>query len=191
MILAVLILLTAPYERVAVKNGMTISRRTLDNGLLELRVEGHSTLPGKALFDVLWNHPDVPKWNKYAKRTEILRDIGRERIVYEQVKVPIVQDRDYTTRGRFDIQPTGLIQLIWEGANELGPPEKKDHVRIKLTQGSWTLEPTPDGGCDYTYIVASEAGGGVPNWLIAGAQTDGAPDFVTTVIARARALQTR
>ena len=190
MIAALLALvLAAPYTPVAVKNGMTISRRKLDNGLLEVKVEAHTALTVKAVFSVLWNHAEYPKFIKTSKVTKVLADKGKERIVYEQVRIPVVQDRDYTIRGWYQDDPaTGLVQLYWEGADALGPPENRDHVRIRRTQGSWTLEPTKDGGTDVTYICASEPGGNVPTWLVAGAQTDAAPEYVSIILSRAKSL---
>jgi hypothetical protein len=47
-----------------------------------------------------------------------------------------------------------------------GPPEHPDYVRVKHVQGSWTLEPTSDGGSDVTYVVSSHPGGTIPVWII-------------------------
>lgn len=182
-----LLLLLAAWEPVGDKYGYTVERRPLPGvDFYEVRVRAHSTCTPEQSFAVAWNTPAYPSFVKYSKLIKILRDTGQERITYQQNSVPVVQDRDYTVRSWYEKDPkSGLIQVWWEAANDKGPPEQPGYTRIHKTGGSWTFEPVATGGTDITYVVASEAGGSVPAWIVRGAQTDAAPDFVRTIIKRA------
>ena len=53
----------------------------------------------------------------------------------------------------------------WQTANELGPPERKGIVRLKVCNGSWLLEPDGPTRTRATYSVYSETGGFIPPFI--------------------------
>jgi hypothetical protein len=174
------------WELVTEKDGMTVERRRLpDADYLEVRVRVETLFTPDDLFNVIWDTPKYPSFVRYAKSMKILHERGQERIIYQQNRVPLIQDRDYTVRSWYERDAgSGLIQVFWQAANELGPPESADYVRLQRNSGSWTLEPAAGGKTIVTYVVASEAGGMVPAWLVRTAQTDAAPEFLRTVLDR-------
>jgi hypothetical protein len=53
----------------------------------------------------------------------------------------------------------------WQTANELGPPEQKGIVRLKICNGGWLLEPDGPTKTRATYSIYSETGGAVPAFI--------------------------
>ena len=84
---------------------------------------------------------------------------------YQRLSPKIVADRDYTLRVWNKSWPAadGLVFLIrWAPANELGPPEKKGVVRVKICDGGWLLEPDGAIRTRATYSVYTDTGGLIP-----------------------------
>jgi hypothetical protein len=53
----------------------------------------------------------------------------------------------------------------WSPANELGPPEKKGVVRVKLCEGKWLLEPDGTTKTRATYFIYTDTGGFIPSFI--------------------------
>ena len=53
----------------------------------------------------------------------------------------------------------------WSPANELGPPEKKGVVRVKVCQGKWLLEPEGITKTRATYSIYTDTGGFIPSLI--------------------------
>ena len=123
----------------------------------------------------------------YLKKLVILKQSPDEKVTYEQIKMPLVTDRDYTVRVTADHDPTtGRIQVSFVSAPEDGPPENPTYVRVKDIQGSWTLVPTRDGGSAVTYVVASNPGGALPSWMANAAQSNAVRDLVKAMLDRVK-----
>jgi ribosome-associated toxin RatA of RatAB toxin-antitoxin module len=176
------------WEKISDKEGVLIERRLRDGGLYEVRASAHASVTPQQFADMLWKHEDYPKFVPHLKSLKTLKTVGNERWNYEQVKLPVVSDRDYTVhlvREPPDTA-TGVIDIRFESANDQGPPPDKNHVRIEHIKGGWTIEPS-EGGSDVTYDVFSDPGGGVPLWIINSAQKDATRDFVLAMVKRAKA----
>jgi hypothetical protein len=74
----------------------------------------------------------------------------------------------------------------WEAANDLGPAEIKGVTRVKITQGSWLLEPAGPGKTRATYTIYSDSGGGVPTFLLNSANKTALPKLFDAVRKQAR-----
>jgi hypothetical protein len=53
----------------------------------------------------------------------------------------------------------------WSPANELGPPEKKGVVRVKICEGKWLLEPDGNTRTRATYFIYTDTGGFIPSFI--------------------------
>jgi hypothetical protein len=53
----------------------------------------------------------------------------------------------------------------WTPANELGPPEKKGVVRVKVCEGKWLLEPDGTIKTRATYSLYTDTGGLIPSFI--------------------------
>jgi hypothetical protein len=107
------------------------------------------------------------------KRRQILRASENEMIVYDQIKTPVVADRDYTIRVRRLVDAAKRkTEFRCEDANELGPPPAAGYVRIPAIRAGWTTEPDGHGGTRLGYYAYSEPGGFVSAWMVRAAQAD-------------------
>jgi hypothetical protein len=60
----------------------------------------------------------------------------------------------------------GLVYTShWSPANELGPPEKKGVVRVKICEGKWLLEPDGANKTHATYFIYTDTGGFIPSFI--------------------------
>jgi hypothetical protein len=128
---------------------------------------------------------EYPKFMPYVIETKTLRQTADERIGYQRISPPIVGDRDYTVRVRFECTrcPTGGMIYCnrWEAANDLGPAEIKGVTRVKITQGSWLFEPIAGGKTRATYTIFSDSGGGIPTFLLNSANKTALPKLFDAV----------
>jgi len=53
----------------------------------------------------------------------------------------------------------------WQTANEMGPPEQKGVVRLKVCNGTWLLEADGAAKTRATYSIYSDTGGFVPAFI--------------------------
>ena len=179
----------ADWERLSDKSGLLVERRPVTgSSSFEIRVTTHSPLPPKVIFDTLWSHRDYPQFIPHLKRCEILSDTGNDRVVYEQVAVPLAQDRDYTVRLQKRVDPAARrYEIFFEAANDAGPAPDSRHVRVEQLRGSWTIEGNPGGnGSLVRYDLFTEPGGSIPTWIANRAQRESAADLVAAVLKRAR-----
>jgi len=177
-----------PWEQVTEADGMLVERRPLPGtGRYEVRVSTYAPFPPQVIFETLWRHEEYEAFVPYLKKLVILKQSPDEKVTYEQIKMPLVTDRDYTVRVTADHDPTtGRIQVSFVSAPEDGPPENPTYVRVKDIQGSWTLVPTRDGGSAVTYVVASNPGGALPSWMANAAQSNAVRDLVKAMLDRVK-----
>jgi hypothetical protein len=128
---------------------------------------------------------EYPKFMPYVVETKTLSNTGAIRVGYQRLSPPFVGDRDYTVRVYCDAKPCPTGGTIycnrWEAANDAGPAEKKGVVRVKVTEGSWLLEPAPGGKTKATYSIYSDSGGGIPTMILNRANKTAIPKLFEAV----------
>jgi hypothetical protein len=127
---------------------------------------------------------EYPKFMPYVIETKTLSHTADGRVGYQRISPPIVGDRDYTVRVKCETKtgPGGTCYCNrWEVANDLGPAEVKGVTRVKITQGSWLLEPSPGGKTKATYTIYSDSGGGIPTFLLNSANKTAIPKLFDAV----------
>jgi hypothetical protein len=135
----------------------------------------------------VWNHREYVAFVPYLKRLEILAEGDDWKLVYEQVAMPLVKDRDYTVRlTRAATTATGRCEVVFHSSPD-GPPVRDDHVRARSIEGSWIIEPEPGGGSRAVYTVRNDPGGTIPAWIVNRLQVQVAARFVGAVLARTAA----
>jgi len=139
---------------------------------------------------VLDDTTEYPKFMPYVVETKIITRTADERVGYQRISPPIVGDRDYTVRVKCESAPCAAGGMIycnsWDAANDLGPAEIKGVTRVKITQGSWLLEPAGPGKTRATYTIYSDSGGGVPTFLLNSANKTALPKLFDAIRKQAR-----
>jgi ribosome-associated toxin RatA of RatAB toxin-antitoxin module len=179
---------SAMWDQVTEVEGMQVERHHLPGtGRYEVRVSTSAPFPPQAIFETLWRHHEYPDFVPYLKHLTILKHAPTEKVLYEQITMPFVRDRDYTVKVTAEQDPaTGRMQITFVSAPEDGPPPQNGYVRVTAIHGSWTLVPTRDRGTLVTYVVSSDPGGALPAWLVNRAQRHAAPALVKAMLDRVK-----
>ena len=134
---------------------------------------------------VLDDTAEYPKFMPYVVESRTLTKTADGRVGYQRISPPMIGDRDYTVRVKCESGPctTGGTTYCnrWEAANDLGPAEIKGVTRVKITKGSWLLEPIPGGKTRATYTIFSDSGGGIPTFLLNTANKTAIPKLFEAV----------
>jgi hypothetical protein len=174
------------WKLLTTKNGLNLERRPVaGSSFYEYRVKTESPASPKGVIDGMWSGftEDLPA--AIIKR-EFVSRAENELVVYDQIKAPIVSDRDMVLRIRKVARSNGVIELSFQTTDQVGPPPNPKMVRIPMVRGGWTIEPTPSGGSALTYTCYSEPGGSVPAAFVRGAQEDQVFLDVQRILRRAR-----
>lgn len=154
------------------KHGIAVERRPVSGSkYFEYRASINSTVAPERIIAELWNRVATAT-NPVLKKRQVLKQDPSEILLYDQIKTPVVSDRDYTLRIRKTSDPGHRYKMTFETANELGPPVDPKFVRIPAIRGSWSVEPDDKGGSRLTYQTFSEPGGSIPAFMIHGAHFD-------------------
>ena len=153
------------------KEGISVEKRAVPGSkFMEYRARASTSVQPQTVLRGLWSGLTEPPQGTVRKR-EVLRKTDTELVFYDQVKTPVVSDRDYTMRiQQSKDEQSGTLFVRFQTANELGPPAASGFVRIPMVRGSWTIEAGEGGGAKLTYQCYSEPGGSIPAFMVRGAQ---------------------
>jgi hypothetical protein len=178
---------SAHWKPVAAQEGLTLERRSVPGSrYYEYRSVIDVPLPPARVADEVWRvlrDGDM----EALKHRDILRASDGELVIYDQIRTPIVSDRDYTIRVRRVVEGE-RTQFRCTTANELGPPPARGYVRIPVIRAGWMTAPDGRGGTLLTYYAFSEPGGSLPAFLVRGAQQDRSLADVVRMNKRLRRL---
>jgi hypothetical protein len=155
------------------KSGARFERRDVaGSSYPELRATKEVPLSPAQVLEAVWaSVSDLTSTKDHKKK--LLRSGPDEVVVYQQISVAIVTDRDYTVRiWRTPPASDGTVEVRYQIANELGPAPDPKYTRLQAIRGAWTIAPLPSGGTRLRYLAYSEAGGSVPAAFARGAQRD-------------------
>ena len=174
-----------PWKPTRSVDGLQVEAREVDGSHFEeVKVTTRSPRSLESLCDAVWGRD--AKVEGHFKKRVVIRESDTERWTYEQIRVPIVTDRDLVVHTRLIASaPTGRCEVIFEADTDPAYPKASDHIRVGAVRGRWTLEPTDDGKVEITYVVYSEPGGKIPGWLARGGNRDAALIFMKSILARA------
>src|SRR6059058_3517742 len=144
------------------------SRPHADSRLKEFKAIGLVDAPAYAVHAVIDDFENYPKFMPYTLECRLIKREGDSVIGYQRLSPKIVEDRDYTLRvsKKSWPGPKGLTYLSqWQTANEMGPPEQKGVVRLKVCNGNWLLESNGAAKTRATYSIYSDTGGFVPAFI--------------------------
>src|SRR5262245_28814680 len=120
------------------------------------------TYAGCAVIDDFQNYP------RFMPSVAECRVVERDSASiggYQRLSPKVCADRDYTLRVWKRSWPASdgrVFMSQWSPANDLGPPETKGVVRVKVCEGKWLLEPESAIKTRATYYIYSDNGGVLP-----------------------------
>jgi hypothetical protein len=144
------------------------SRLRPGSPLKEFKAIGAIDAPNSAVCAVIDDFQNYPKFMPYTTECQVIRRDGDSIVGYQRLSPKICADRDYTLRVWKKSWPTadGLVFMShWSPANEIGPPEKKGVVRVKICEGKWLLEPDGNTRTRATYFIYTDTGGFIPSFI--------------------------
>lgn len=153
--------------------------------LHEYKAIGVIDAPPACVKRVLDDAGEYPKFMPYVVETKVLSNDLHGRVSYQRLAPPLVGERDYTVKVEYTTHAcaNGTAYLNqWKTANELGPAEKAGVSRVKMTEGSWLLEPTKSGAATHaTYTLFSDSGGRMPAFLLNRAGKTAVPKVFSAI----------
>jgi hypothetical protein len=150
------------------KNVAIYSRPRPGSPLKEFKAVGPIDAPTGAVCAVIDDFQNYPKFMPYMTECRLIKRDGDSIVGYQRLSPKVCADRDYTLRVWKKSWPStdGLVFMShWSPANELGPPEKKGVVRVKLCEGKWLLEPDGAIKTRATYFIFTDTGGFIPSFI--------------------------
>jgi len=150
------------------KNVVIYSRPRPGSPLKEFKAVGPIDAPPGAVCAVIDDFQNYPKFMPYTTECRLIKRDGDSIVGYQRLSPKVCADRDYTLRVWKKSWPSadGLVFMShWSPANELGPPEKKGVVRVKLCEGKWLLEPDGATKTRATYSIYTDSGGFIPSFI--------------------------
>jgi hypothetical protein len=166
------------------KDGITVEKRPVEGSrYFEYRVRAHTTVAPAIAVERLWGGIGAER-SPTIKRRTVLKHDADELVVYDQIHAAVVSDRDVTIRIRKIADGRGGFNVLFDSANELGPPPAAGYVRLPVVRGDWRIEPAAEGGSNLAYRCYSEPGGAIPAFLVRGAQQDSTLDEFERVLTR-------
>jgi hypothetical protein len=144
------------------------SRLRPGSPIKEFKGVGTFDAPTSAVCAVIDDFQNYPKFMPFMAECRLIRQDGDSIVGYQRLSPKVCSDRDYTLRvwKKSWPAPDGLIFMTyWSPANELGPPEKKGVVRVKICEGQWLLEPDGATKTRATYVIYSDTGGFIPSFI--------------------------
>src|ERR1700719_2993076 len=150
------------------KDVAIFSRPHSGSSLKEFKAIGPIDAPTHAVHVVIDDFENYPSFMPYLIECRLVKRESDSLVGYQRLSPKICADRDYTLRVWNKSWPTadGLVFMShWSPANELGPPEKKGVVRVKICEGKWLLEPDSNTQTRATYSIYTDTGGYIPSFI--------------------------
>jgi coenzyme Q-binding protein COQ10 len=167
-----------------IKGVAIYSRAHAGSRLKEFRATGPIDAPTPIVHAVIDDFENYPSFMPYTTECRLIQRDGDSIVGYQRLSPKICADRDYTLRVWKKSWSTsdGLVFMSqWTQANELGPPEKKGVVRVKVCNGVWLLEPDGTGKTRATYSIYTDTGGMIPAFIANRASQMGISRLFTAV----------
>jgi hypothetical protein len=150
----------------------------------EVQAQGTIDAPPARVFKVLGDLESYKDFMPYTKESKVVAKEGKSTFFYSYISPPIVDNRDYTLK-LIDESAADFYKIVWEPANDRGPPPRDGAVRLKVNKGHWLLEPNEDGTKTFaTYYLYTDPAGAIPTWLVNKANRDSVPDIIRAIRKR-------
>ncbi|MDF2177600.1 START domain-containing protein [Aliiglaciecola sp. CAU 1673] len=147
--------------------GVTVSKRQLANGQLEVCASTAVRTQLSAFILLLRDTEHAPQWIANAHRVTLLeRPAHNVDVVHSIFDSPWpVQDRDLVTRSQYQQDADSLVLTLQVHSVPDALPPSPNTVRMDNVRGVWELTPLQEGWVAIRYQGEGDPGGNIPNWL--------------------------
>lgn len=162
----------AGWRTYSTKEGITLERRPVPgSSFYEHRAVVDLPVAPAAAADDVWRALRGGDMSA-LKHRDVLAESPNELLIYDQIRTPVVSDRDYVIKVTRTHDPAlGRTAFRCMSVANVGPPVATGHVRIPIIRAGWVVEPSA-AGTRLTYYAYSEPGGLITAILARGAQAD-------------------
>ncbi|MFL6540630.1 MAG: START domain-containing protein [Chthoniobacterales bacterium] len=159
---------SADWKDESDRDGVLIqSRARAGSALREFRAIGVIDAPTSRVFAVLNDAEAYPKSMPYVSEVRVLRREPDAIVFYQRLKLPLLQDRDFTLRTRFEESTSNhgtIYRMQWRPVAE-GPEAIRGVLRVMVCEGGWLLEPQENSKTRATYSIYTDSGGALPSFI--------------------------
>lgn len=172
-----------PWELVDDDDGIKVWARAVPGSeIREVKAIGQIAAPAKRVWDTICDVDRYTIFMPYVEKTKVLGKHDKGHYEYQRVNPPFVDRRDYTLKITLEVdEAKGRYRRSWMPANDKGPAERKDSVRVKVNEGYWLITAVGPSTAETTYYLYTDPGGSIPNWLINKGNTTSVPDLLRAV----------
>ncbi|HMG05562.1 MAG TPA: START domain-containing protein [Chthoniobacterales bacterium] len=160
---------SAEWVLISKSDDIAIYRRPRSGpGHNESKVIGAIAAPTEVVHAVIDDIEAYSQFMPYTVECRVLKRDADSVLTYQRISAPLVSDRDYTLRVRTTVKTVegGKSYFSrWETENALGPAEKRGVVRVNLCEGSWLLEPVGPNSTRATYMIYTDSGAALPDFI--------------------------
>ena len=157
------------WEKVTVKNGFAVHRRTVEGtSLVEFRGKGVIDANLVKILAVMSDTNRMKEWVDRSLGIKILEvKSERDRIYYSATKAPWpLNDRDFVGRSRMYVNDrAGIIVLSSKNTTHRKAPKRSDRVRMPFTRVKWVFKPLSEKKTYAVFQVHADPGGVIPAWV--------------------------
>jgi hypothetical protein len=172
------------------REGVTLEKRPVPGSkFYEYRASALTTAPAEAVLRGIWTGV-TEQLPPAVKQRTVLSASAAEILFYDQLKTPVVSDRDFTMRISWSRdEQTGVIEVPFVTVNDRGPPPAPGLVRVPAIRGDWIITPLSGGPGEarakITFLCYSDPGGSIPAFMARGAQQSQVLVDIHRILARA------
>jgi hypothetical protein len=176
----------ADWERVSIVDGVTIEQRAVaDSKFVELRFTTTSDKTPASLCAAAFGDGKFDPQEPDLKARKLVSEGADERLTYDQITPPLVNNRDYLVRAKVTHEPGGACRMTFEASSHPDYPPVDGWVRLTKLRGYWLFEPR-DGKTAFTYVVFSDPGGAIPPFIAEGSRRTLGVKWVKMIDARGK-----
>lgn len=179
-----------PWTKASDDNGVAIfTRDKTGTSIKEVKAIGLIDAPPAHCMNVVSDLGNFKEFMPYTNESTIVgRDGDKTVYSYQHLKLPLIDNRDYTLRVVDETPAPGpagepaYYKSAWTPANDRGPKPRDGTVRVQINTGYWLFEPV-DGGTHTraTYYLFTDPGGMIPALIANRANTQAIPDLFKAV----------
>lgn len=160
-------------------HGVKVYRRDQGRGI-ELGAEGDIAGPPDQVLRVLLDYQSHPRWVKGLAESKVLDRQQRSLDVYQRLKLPVLDDRDFTLHVTWGDEGGGCWLKF--NADGKGPPPRSGVIRVSTHTGEWHLEPIDGGRATHAvYRFHLDLAGKFPAWMGKGRAGKDVPNLFESI----------